>query len=359
MVWSSLAMRPRLCTTGSPHVRAGMLAGLMFVLGALQAHAQSPEEFYKGRTVTLIIGSGSGQSYDTYGRMLAGYLAKHIPGQPHILVQNMPGAGGIKAANYLGALAVRDGSLISDTYSTMPLYPLFDGQGATFDPLKLNWLGSIASELSACIAWHTTNFRTLDDAIAREMRLSASGIGGWRVIAPGMLNLLVGSKFRVISGYAPSEVYLAIERGEVDGACTTYDTLQAVRFDWLSQKKVRFVAQFGEQPEPGLEGATMVRDRIADLVDRKAFALIMSQQRYGRPFAAPPGVPPDRVRALREAFDASMRDPDFLAEARQAHIWVEPLTGEQMERLIGTAYASPPDVIQRAKSILAQAQRSK
>jgi tripartite-type tricarboxylate transporter receptor subunit TctC len=343
---------------GPRRTRIVTFAGLMLALGMAQAPAQIPEEFYRARTVTLIIGSGAGPSYDVYGRLLARYLTRHIPGQPRIVVQNMPGAGGIKAANYLGAMAVRDGSLISDTYSTMPLYPLLEGQGATFDPLSFNWLGSIARSMSTCVAWHTTTFRTLDDAAQREMKVSASGIGGWRVISPRMLNLLVGSKFRVLAGYTANEVYLAIERGEVDGACTTYDTLQATQIGWLSQKKVRFIAQFGEQPVPDLEGASMVRERIKNPEDRKAFALIMSQQEYGRPFAAPPGVPADRVRALRDAFNATMKDPDFRAEAQQGHVWVDPLTGEQMEELIKKAYASPPDVIARAKSILAQVQRS-
>lgn len=339
-------------------IRIGMSIAAL-ALAATQASAQTPEEFYRGRTVTLVIPSGAGPSYDIYGRLLARHLTRHIPGEPHILVQNMPGAGGIKAANYLAAMAPRDGSVVSTTYSTMPLYPLFDGQGATFNSLKLNWLGSIARELSACIAWHTTSFRTLDDVIAHEMRLSASGIGGWRVISAGMLNLLAGAKFRVITGYAPNEVLFAIERGEVDGACTTYDTLQSSQFEWLANKKVRFIAQFGEEPEPGLEGATMVRERITDPLDGKSFALIMSQQQYGRPFAAPPGVPADRVRALRDAFNATMNDPDFRAEAQQGHIWVDPLTGEQMGELIKSAYASAPNVIERAKVILAQAQHSK
>ena len=334
------------------------LAGLTLALAAARADAQTAEEFYKGRTITLIVGSRAGAGYDVYGRLLARHITRHIPGQPRIVVQNMPGAGGIKAANYLGSIAVRDGSLISDTYSTMPLYPLLDGQGATFDPLKFNWLGSIARAMSACIAWHTTNFHTLDDAIQREMRVSATGIGGWRVIAPRMLNLLVGTKFHVITGYGPNEDYLAIERGEVHGACTTYDTLQATKFEWLSQKKIRFIAQFGAKPEPGLEGATMVRERIKDPQDQKAFALIMSQQEYGRPFAMPPGVPADRVQALRGAFNATMKDPEFRTEAQQAHLWLDSLTAEQMEDLIKVAYSSPPAIIQRAKAILAQAQRA-
>lgn len=346
------------CNRGSRCIRIGLWACLTITLVTAQARAQTPEEFYRGRTVTLIIGSGAGAGYDVYGRLLARHIIRHIPGQPRIVVQNMPGAGGIKAANHLGSIAVRDGSLISDTYSTMPLYPLLDGQGATFDPLKFNWLGSIARAMSACIAWHTTSFQTLDDAIAREMRVSATGIGGWRVISPRMLNLLVGSKFRVITGYGPNEDYLAIERGEVEGACTTYDTLQATQFEWLRQKKVRFIAQFGQTPEPGLEGATMVRERIKDSEDQKAFALIMAQQEYGRPFAMPPGVPADRVQAMRMAFDATMKDPSFRAEAQQAHLWLDSLTADRMEDLIKAAYAAPPSTIQRAKAILAQAQRS-
>src|ERR1043166_2074034 len=148
------------------------VAALAALTLSLTAPAGAQEEFYRGRTITLIIGSGAGAGYDVYGRLLARHITRHIPGQPRIVVQNMPGAGGIKAANYLATIAVRDGSLISDTYSTMPLYPLLDGQGATFDPLQFNGLGSIARAMSACIAWHTTSFRTLDDAIGREMRVS-------------------------------------------------------------------------------------------------------------------------------------------------------------------------------------------
>jgi tripartite-type tricarboxylate transporter receptor subunit TctC len=349
-------MQPR---TISSHVaRIGSVVGLVLVLTTAATQAQTVEDFYKGRTITLIVGSGAGAGYDVYGRLLARYITKYIPGQPHIVVQNMPGAGGIKAANYLGAIAVRDGSLISDTYSTMPLYPLLDGQGATFNALQFNWLGSISRAMSVCIAWHTTPFYTLDDAMQREMRLSATGLGGWRVIAPRMLNIVAGTKFRVFTGYGANEDYLAVARGEVDGSCTTYDTLLATEFEWIHDKKVRFIAQFGKKPQPGLEGATMVRERIKDPLDRKAVDLILSQQEYGRPYAAPPGVPADRVAALRAAFDATMKDPDFRAEAERGHLWLDPLSAAQMEDLIKSTYAAPPEVIQRAKDILAQAQRS-
>jgi tripartite-type tricarboxylate transporter receptor subunit TctC len=240
----------------------------------------------------------------------------------------------------------------------MPLYPLLDGQSATFDALQFNWIGSIARAMSVCIAWHTTNFHTLDDVIQREMKTSATGIGGWRVIAPRMLNIVAGTKFKVITGYGPNEDYLAIERGEVEGSCTTYDTLQATQYEWLRQKKVRFIAQYGQKPEPELGNATMVIDRIKNPEDRKAFDLIMSQQEYGRPFAFPPNVPADRVQAMRAAFNATMQDPAFRSEAEKSHLWLDSLTGERMQELLKAAYASPPEVIQRAKSILTQAQRS-
>jgi tripartite-type tricarboxylate transporter receptor subunit TctC len=334
----------------------GGLAGLTFAMTATGATAQTVEEFYKGRTVTLIVGSGAGAGYDVYGRMLTRHLARHIPGQPHIIVQNMVGASGIKAANYMATIAVRDGSLFSDAYSTMPLYPMLDGQGATFDALKFNWIGSIARAMSVCIAWHTTNFMTLDDAIQREMKTSATGIGGWRVIAPRMLNIIAGTKFKVITGYGPNEDYLAIERGEVEGSCTTYDTLQATQYEWLRQKKVRFIAQYGQKPEPELGAATMVIDKIKDAADRRAFDLIMGQQEYGRPYAFPPNVPADRVQALRTAFNETMQDPAFRAEAQNAHLWLDSLTGERMQELVNAAYAAPPEVIQRAKSILSRAQ---
>ena len=232
------------------------------------------------------------------------------------------------------------------------------GKGAEFDALKFNWLGSIARAMSACITWHTTNFHSLDDVMQREMKLSATGIAGWRVIAGRMLNIVTGTKFRVITGYGPNEDYLAIERGEVEGSCTTYDTLQATQYDWLNQKKVRFIAQFGKKPVPDLGSATMVRDRIKDPNDLNAFDLIMSQQEYGRPFALPPDVPADRVQALRTAFNATMKDPEFRAEAQKAHLWLDSLTAEEMEALIKSAYATPPETIQRAKAILAQALRS-
>ena len=285
--------------TRAKHTRiAGMLAAIS-AFGMVQspAVAQTAAEFYKGRQLTIIISSGPGGGYDAYTRMLARFIGKHFKGgEPRIVLQNMPGADGITALNYVYNVAARDGSVIADTYSTMPFYNLLDGRNAKFDPLKLNWLGSISKAISVCIAWATTPFNTIDDAIAKPMRLSGTGAGGWRVTMPRLFNLVAGSKFEVITGYATPNDYLAIERGEVDGSCTTYDTLRATRMAWINDRKIRFLAQFGFGPTPGLEGVPMGLDRVRDPKDREAIELILSQQETGRPYVTPPDVPADRVQ---------------------------------------------------------------
>ncbi len=334
-------------------------AALLFtasLIGTASASAQTAAEFYKGRQLTLIVSSGPGGGYDTYSRMLARFIGKHFPGgEPRIVIQNMPGADGITALNYVYNVSARDGSVIADTYSTMPFYNLLDGRNAKFDPLKLHWLGSISKAISVCIAWETSNFKTIEDTMERSMRLSGTGVGGWRVTLPRLYNLIAGSKFEVITGYATPNDYLAIERGEVDGSCTTYDTLRATKMNWIEGKKIRFLAQFGFGPTQGLEGVPMGLDKVKNPEDRRAMELILSQQETGRPYVTPPDVPADRVQYLREAFDATMKDPDFIDAARKASLWFEPLTSAQIDALIKKAYASPPELVAHAKSLLERA----
>ena len=332
------------------------LVGLTLPVAITSANAQSAADFYKGRNLTLIVSSGPGGGYDTYSRMLARFLPKHFPGgEPRMVIQNMPGADGITALNYVSNAAARDGSVISDTYSTMPFYMLLDGRNAKFDPLKLNWLGSISKAISVCIAWETSSFKTLDDVMSRSMKLSGTGAGGWRVILPRLYNLVAGSKFDVITGYATPNDYLAIERGEVDGSCTTYDTLRATKMNWIEGKKIRFLAQFGLQPALGLENVPMGLDRVTNTDDRRAFELVLSQQETGRPYVTPPDVPADRVQLLRDAFDATMKDPDFIDAAQKATLWLEPMNAAQIDALMKKAYATPSAVVEHAKSLLERA----
>jgi tripartite-type tricarboxylate transporter receptor subunit TctC len=329
----------------------------VFALSVMSARAQDVEGFYKGRTMTLIVSSDVGGGYDAYARLLARHITRHVPGRPGIVVQNMPGASSLNAVNYIANIASREGLVISDTDSTMPFYTLFEGANSRFDPRRLSWLGSASKQIGVCAAWHESSFKTIEDAMARPMRLAATAAAGWRFTMPRLYNIVAGSKFDVITGYAAPQVFIAMERREVDGACATYDTLLAVRPDWLRDRKLTFLLQFGSQPVAGLEQIPLALERIKDLADREAMELILSQQITGRPYVAPPNVPPARLAALRAAFEATMADPDYLGDAQKMRLMVDPLNAEQFSALLGRAYAAPPERIERAKMLLAQAGR--
>jgi tripartite-type tricarboxylate transporter receptor subunit TctC len=324
---------------------------------AAPASAESVEAFYKANAVTIVVGSGAGGGYDTYTRVLARTIPKYIPGHPRIVVQNMPGASGIKALNHIYAQAPRDGSVFSAAANTMPLDPLFGGPASKFDPFKLNWIGSIGKQVNVCVAWAAGPFKSLDDAIAREMKVSATGNTGWRAMLPRMYNALAGTKFKVIQGYETTASMLAVERGEVDGTCTTYETLAATQADWIQHKKVRFLAQFGATPIAGLEDVPNGLDRIKNPLDLKAFKLITLQEEFGRPYVAPPEIPAERREALRTAFDRTMKDAGFLAEAKKTGMMVEPMTGAEIDAVLKEAYAAPKNIVERGKEILDRASK--
>ena len=331
------------------------IAALAFSAAILPAAAQSPADFYKTTNITIVVGSGAGGGYDLYTRVLARHIGQHIPGQPRIIVQNMPGADGITALNHVYNIAPRDGSVFSATYNTVPLDPLFDGPAGRYDPFKLSWIGSIDKQINVCVAWATKPFKTLDDAMRKEMVLSSAGATGWRTLLPRMLNNLAGTKFRVVMGYEASASFLAVERGEVDGACTTYETLEATEPEWLAQHKVVFMAQFGRTPLPELPDVPMGLERIRDPQDLAAVRLVLLQQEFGRPYVAPPGLPPDRLAALRQAFIDTMKDPAYLAEAKKAGMDANPMTGAEIDAVLKEAYAAPKATVERAKAILDRA----
>jgi hypothetical protein len=267
----------------------------------------------------------------------------------------MPRAASLNAINYIANVAPRDGLVFSDADSTMPFYTLLEGVNSRFDPYALNWIGSISKQIGVCIAWHESPFKTLDDAMARPMRVAATAAAGWRATLPRLYNIVAGSKFEVISGYSAAQVFLSMERREVDGACATYDTLLAVKPDWLRDRKLTFLAQFGREPAAGLEGVPLGLDRVKEPADRAALELILSQQITGRPYVAPPKVPPERLAAIRAAFDATMSDPAYLADAQKIGLMVDPLTSAQFKSLLDKAYAAPPETVERARALIARA----
>jgi tripartite-type tricarboxylate transporter receptor subunit TctC len=325
------------------------------MLGAHSATADSVEDFYKANPVNIIVGSGAGGGYDTYTRVLAHTMPKYIPGNPKVVVQNMPGASGIKALNHIYAVAPHDGTVFSAAANTMPLDPLFGGPASKFDPFKLTWIGSIGKQVNVCVSWAAGSFKTLDDMFQREMKVSATGNTGWRALLPRMYNNIAGSKLKVILGYETTASMLAVERGEVDGICTTYETLAATQADWIQHKRIIFLAQFGAKPIAGLENVPDGLDRIKNPDDLKAFKLITLQEEFGRPYVAPPDIPAERLKALRAAFDKTMQDPDFLSEAKKTGMLVDPLAGEEIESMLKEAYAAPKEIVARGKEILDRA----
>jgi tripartite-type tricarboxylate transporter receptor subunit TctC len=322
---------------------------------AAPADAQSIEGFYKGKTITAIVGSGVGGGYDAVMRLLSRHITHHIPGEPKIIVQNMPAASGIAALNYVYNIAPRDGSVISGAANTMPFDPLFGGPAAKFDVFKLNWLGSLAKQTNVCLAWGATPFKTLADVQKQKMRVSATGATGWRSFLPLLVNGVTGTKFEVINGYESAASMLAVERGEVDGMCADYATVKTTQNDWIEQKKIVVLAQFGLTPLAGLENVPMGLDIIKDPQDHAAVRLFMMQQEWGRPFVMPPEVPADRLAALRTAFDMTMKDPAFLTEAAKLRIDIDPMSGAEMDKMFKDAYTTPPEVVERTKVLLKRA----
>jgi len=328
-----------------------VLAGLAFTVAA---HAQPAEQFYAGRSLTFYIGSGAGGGYDVYGRALARHMGQHLPGHPAIVVQNMPGAAGIKLAQYLYNAAPKDGSALGAPYNTTAFQPLLRDQGVKFDSLKLSWIGSMGKHQNICVAWHTTPFTSFDQVKQRPMIVAAAGVTGNAAVYPKLFNEMLGTKFKIVTGYDAKEARLAVERGEAQGICgMSYQTLLASDPAWMQGGKTRVLVQIGLHPHPALKGVPMVLDMVKKPEDRHMLEFLMIQQEVGRPIVAPPGVPADRLAALRRAFDETMKDKAFLAEAGKLKLQIEPIGGAEMLNLIKRTYDMPKDVIARAKALLA------
>ena len=310
---------------------------------ASSADAQSVADFYSHTPLTLVVGSGVGGGFDLYARLFAPYYAKHIPGHPAIVVKNQPGAGGLANMNTMFHTAPRDGSEIAATFNTIALMPLYGDRDAQFDPRKLNWIGSIGKQQAVCVTWKTAPVKTLDDAKTREVLVSSTGRNSTPAIFPRILNALFGTKFKIISGYSTSEMRLALEKGEVQGICgLAWQTLQSASPAWIAGNDLNVILQMGLVKDKDLPASVpLALDLLSKPDDRTFFRLAALPGEFGRPFVAPPGVPPDRVRALRTAFDETMKDPEFAAKAAKAQMIIDPLDGAQIQSLLDEAYAAP------------------
>jgi len=331
-----------------------LLFALVLSLAPERAGAQAAAPFYRGKQVSMLIASGAGGGYDTYARTLARHMTKHIPGNPVIVPKNVPGAGGLIAANTLYNSSAPDGLTFAALTNGAAMDPLFGERAARFDAQKLNWIGSIGKLENICITWQGSPITRIEQAKTREVAVSASGAGGNSSIMPKILNQFLGTKFKVIGGYAEgSGSTLALERGEVDGVCgLSYSTLKTMHADWFRDRKVNVIVQIGLQKLRDLPDVPNALDLIANADDKKVLELILIRQEMGRPFAMPPGVAADRVAILRAAFEATLKDPAFLADAARLQMEIDPLTGAQIEALLKTAYSAPRPIVQRAAQLV-------
>jgi tripartite-type tricarboxylate transporter receptor subunit TctC len=315
------------------------------------AHAQPVADFYRGKTINLFIGVGVGGEYDLQARLVAGHLGKHIPGNPNVVPQNMTGAGGIKMANYLFAQAPRDGTSIGMLGNNFPATQAVGGQGVQFDVVKFRWLGTIAPVVETMAVWHAAKITSVDDLRAKEVVAGASGKGAITFIYPSMMNELIGTRFKIVTGYAGgNEINLAMERGEVEARNNTWSSWKATKAAWLKDKKITVIAQAGPRA-PDLD-APSVEELARNPQERRIIELIVSGTRLGRPLATTPDVPEDRIAALRDAYRATMADPAFRAEAASLNFEVAPVYGEELQRIVGEVMSTPKELAARAKHLL-------
>ncbi len=332
-----------------------LMAAILALLttGATAVAQNSVADFYKGKTIRMVVGIGVGSGYDINARLLARHLGKHIPGNPTIIVQNQPGAGGVTATNSLYANGPFDGTVIGACFGGTPTIPLLQGTPVKFDATKIIWIGNTNRETHVAYVWKTSPVQSLEAAHTKELILGAQAPGSSQYDFPLVADALFGFKFKVISGYGSTgKIMLAMENGEVNGLISAWTTLRALKGAWLRDKTIKVIAQWGFTSNPELPGVPNVFDFAKTEADREAMRLVMARLDIGRPFFVPPGVPKDRVQALRRAFDATMKDPAYLAEAQKAKIDVNPLTGEQLTELIDQLYKTPKSVQQRVQAIL-------
>jgi tripartite-type tricarboxylate transporter receptor subunit TctC len=329
-------------------------AAAIALLLAPAARAQDAASFWRGKTVKVIVSTTTGNGYDFYGRTVARHLGKHVPGNPTMLPQNMPGAGGITAANHFYNLAEKDGTVIGLLQNTVPFEPLYDNKAARFDATKFNWLGSPNSEISLLLIWHTVPVETIQDLRSHEVTMAASGVNSTPAFYGRLINELLHTKMKIISGYpGQGEAFLAMENREVDGYPTTFwSSLKTIKPGWVADHEVKALLQYAGEPSPEFKSVPFGPDLTDTDEDKQLFLLAATSLTVGRPFLAPPGVPAERVAALRRAFSDMFVDPAFQADLKKQNLdQDQPKSGAELEAIIARMYASPPKLVERLRKI--------
>ena len=330
--------------------RIALMTGLALAAGAAApAQAQSPEVFYKGRQMIMVVYSPGGSTYDIYARALVRHMPRHIPGEPNFVVQNMPGAGGLKSMDYLYNIAPKDGSVIGTVGRGLAFEPILGKTEFKYDPLRFNWIGSMNRDVSLAISWNTSKVKNLADLQQFELLSPGTGAGADSEIMPLAFNSLAGTKFKIINGYPNTiQAALAMERGELDGVgYWSWGSIISAHPDWIRDKKINFLFHTGAQPLPQLPGVPSIRSAAKSELDSKAMEFLLAREILGRPFLGPPDIPADRVRVLRNAFAATLKSPDFLKEAEKSQFDISPVNAAEAEALLKKASSASPEVIRR------------
>jgi tripartite-type tricarboxylate transporter receptor subunit TctC len=327
-----------------------LLASLLCLVPAQASRAQTVEGFYKGKTLSLIIPNAPGGSFDLYARLVADNLGRFIPGHPAIVPQNMPGAGGMQAANYLTSIAPKDGTVMSVLVPNITLAQILGVQAIAYDTRRLNWIGRIIATTATLFTWHTSATRTLADLKTRETLIASTGPLSQGEINSTMLNGVVGTKFKLIRGYKGSaEAALAVERGEADGTLMPWEFLQSAHADWIQDGKISMVARYVRRPIPMRPDVRSVYELAETSEQRSVLNLFLGSDEMGHPIAMPPDVPRERIDALRKALDSMVNDPEFIADAARRKLDLLPGRAEELERSVAEAFEATPAVIEIAR----------
>jgi len=331
-----------------------LLTAIVAAMFATNAQAQSVADFYKGKNVDLYIGYSVGGAYDLYARVLSRHMGKHIPGNPTIVPKNMEGAGSLRLANWLFNVAPKDGSAFGIFGRGTGFDPLLGNKAAQFDATKFNWIGSANNEVSICVAWTTSGVTKFEDLLSRELIVGGTSTSADTDQFPRIVNGVLGTKMKVVTGYpGGNEVGLAMERGEVQGRCGwSWSSVKSTHKKWIDEKKFAILVQLGLDKHADLPDVPLIVDLAKNDEQRQILRLIFARQVMGRPFIAPPGVPQDRVDALRKAFMATMQDPEYLADAEKTQMEINPVPGEKVQALIKEEYSTPPEIAKKAASFL-------
>ncbi len=327
---------------------AALLAGLVAAVAPVRANAQE----FNAKQVKMVIGFGPGGGYDRWARTIAQHMGKHLPGKPTVVSQNMPGAGSFVALNWLASIAPKDGSVLAAVARDAPLGPLTGNKNARFDTLKLSWIGTPTTETNVCITHKKAKVQNVDQLMKQVLLVADTGPGTGTHVYPIVLREILGMQFKLISGYqSSSTAFLAMERGEVDGICESYDSVENKKPTWISDGTVKVLFQAGAAPEAKIK-APYILDIAKTQEQKTALKFLYAGQGIGRPYVAPPGMAQATLKVLRDAFDATMKDPEFLADTKKQRLDVEPKNGPELEKLVREIYATPKPLVDKIGALI-------